>query len=167
MKDLLAIEGQLSRILSFFPRVDAKMAGLFAVNSALVTISALNVGPSDLERWYISVPAAMLLVLISASYYFLYKCNFPSLDGGGNSLIYFKTIQARTQASYVRDLENASDDEYRNDLVEQIWQNSYILYQKYNAISNAIKLTAAALLPFGIFLTATAVVNSRLPTLQN
>jgi hypothetical protein len=48
MKDLNVIEAQLTRVLSFFPRVDTKVAGLFTVNSAVLTISALNVQAGDL-----------------------------------------------------------------------------------------------------------------------
>lgn len=43
MKDIDVTEAQLSRVLSFFSRVDTKVGGLFTVNSAILAISAANV----------------------------------------------------------------------------------------------------------------------------
>ena len=97
MKDLTVIEAQLTRVLNFFPRVDTKVAGLFTVNSAVLTVSALNVQAGDLKQWYIAIPAVFLVLGLVGSYTFLYRCNFPDLEGGQGSLIYFAAIQDRTE----------------------------------------------------------------------
>ena len=79
MKDLDAIDAQLSRVLDFFPRVDTKASGLFAVDSAILTIAALNVKPADLQLWYVGGPVVLTIIGLLASYFYLYRCNFPDL----------------------------------------------------------------------------------------
>ena len=166
MKDLNVIEAQLTRVLSFFPRVDTKVAGLFAVNSAILTVSALNVEAGDLMRWYIAVPGAFLVLGLVASYAFLYKCNFPQLEGGQNSLVYFAAIKGRTESSYKTEFEAANEDAYRSDMLGQVWRNSHILADKYKAIAIAIRLTLATLVPFTVFLVMTAIEHTRLPVMN-
>lgn len=166
MKDLTRVEAQLDRILNFFPRVDTKVAGLFTVNSAILTVSALNVQAGDLKLWYISIPAAFLALGLIGSYTFLYQCNFPRLDGGQGSLTFFRTIQDRTESAFMAEYEAASDDAYRADLLGQIWQNSNILNYKYRAIAMAVRITLATLLPFTLFLMMSAIEHSRMPVFQ-
>jgi hypothetical protein len=166
MKDLAVIEAQLDRVLGFFPRVDTKAAGLFTVNSAILTISALNVEAGDLKQWYVAVPGAFMLILLVASYAFLYRCNFPQLEGGQGSVIYFAEIQKRTETTFVADYEGTSDADYRRDLLGQVWRNSHILCDKYQSVAWAIRLTLATLLPFAIFLVMTAIEHTRTPILK-
>jgi hypothetical protein len=163
MTDLDVIEAQLTRVLNFFPRVDTKAAGLFTVNSAILTIGSLNLSTGDLKLWYVTVPGVFALLLLAASYAYLYRCNFPDLKGGQGSLIYFGEIQRRTESTFIADYEAVSDDAYRRDMLGQVWRNSQILCQKYQALAWAIRATLAALLPFAVFLAATAMQHSQLP----
>jgi Family of unknown function (DUF5706) len=162
MRQLDVIEAQLTRVLSFFPRVDTKAAGLFTINSAILTISALNVQAGDLKQWYITVPGVFMVLGLAASYFYLYRCNFPQLEGGQGSIIYFAEIEKRTESNFISEYEGASEDNYRKDLLGQIWRNSQILCQKYVAVAKAIRLTLATLLPFAVFLIMTAVEHTRM-----
>lgn len=166
MKDLNVIEAQLTRVLSFFPRVDTKVAGLFTVNSAVLTISALNVQAGDLKQWYIAIPAVFLALGLIGSYTFLYRCNFPDLAGGQGSLVYFSEIQGRTETKFKDEFEAISEADYRSDMLGQVWRNSHILCAKYRAIAVAIRITLATLLPFAIFLVMTAIEHSRVPVFR-
>lgn len=157
------IEAQLARILGFFPRVDAKASGLFAVNSAIMTIGALNIEFGDLRYWYVSIPGAVTIALLVASFIFLYRANFPQLKGGEGSLIYFMEIRKRTEKKFIDEYLAVSEKDYQADLLGQVWRNSEILSQKYEDVAVATKLTLAALCPFLLFLVATAMQNSRVP----
>lgn len=165
MNDLAAIEAQLTRVLEFFPRVDTKVAGLFTIDAAILTVSALNVEAGDLRHWYIAVPGIFVVIGLVASLAFLYQCNFPQLDGGQGSLVYFGEIRKRTEANYLSEFEAVSEATYRRDLLGQVWRNSVILCDKYIAIARAIRCTLATLLPFSIFLIMTAIEHSRVPVL--
>lgn len=166
MKEIDVVEAQLNRVLGFFPRVDTKVVGLFTINSALLTISVLNVEAGDLKQWYIALPAIFLLIGLIASYVFVYRGNFPTLDGGQRSLIYFAEIQKRTEANFIAEYEAVSDEDYRADMLSQVWRNSQILNAKYESVAIATRLTLATLLPFSVFLLVTAVQHTRLPVVS-
>jgi hypothetical protein len=167
MKDLDVVDSQLARVLGFFPRVDTKVAGLFTVDSAILTIAALNVQAGDLRQWYVAVPGVLLLLGLLGSYAFLYRANFPQMGGGQGSLVYFAEIRKRTEGTYVAEFEAADADAYRTDMLGQVWRNSVILCEKYQAVSIAVRLTLATLLPFAVFLAMTAVEHSRFPVLKS
>lgn len=166
MKDVAIAEHQLDRVLSFFPRVDTKAAGLFAVNAAILTIAAINVQAGDLKLWYVAIPGALMLVGLVMSYTFLYRCNFPDLKGGQGSLIYFAEIQKRTESVFLKDFDGVTEEAYLHDLLGQIWRNSQILCQKYTAIAWAIRSSLLTLLPFATFLVLTAITHSRFPVVH-
>ncbi len=48
MKDIEAIQRQQDRVLSFFPRVETRINGLFGVNTLIMVIAALNLSSGDL-----------------------------------------------------------------------------------------------------------------------
>lgn len=163
MKDMETIERQLDRVLGFFPRVEARINALFGVNTVLLAVGALNVSAPDLKLWYVTVPAFFVVAGLLVSYIFLYRANFPDVKGGQGSLIYFAEIQSRTEPNYQSELAACSDEQFRKDLVGQVWRNSQILCAKYVAVRIAIIATTLALVPFFIFLAVTASIHVRLP----
>lgn len=166
MMDLSVIEAQLSRVLDFFPRVDARVNGLFAFNTALLIVAVLNLSVGDLARWYVGVPSVAFVISLLISFTFLYRVNFPDMRGGQGSLIYFAEVQNRTETQYIEDFETCSEDLYRRDMLGQIWRNSQILCHKFRAVKMAIIFTLVSM-PFFIWLlAATAILHSRLPLLK-
>jgi hypothetical protein len=166
MKDIDVIQRQLERVLAFFPRVEARINGLFGVNTLILVIAALNLSPGDLMLWYVTVPGALLIVGLVASYYHLYKANFPDDNGGEGSLIFFKQIQQRTEANFITEFLACDEDKFRNDLLGQIWRNACILCVKYTRVKRAIFATAISVAPLVVFLIATATVHGRIPLLK-
>lgn len=167
MKDLQVIASQLDRVLGFFPRVDTKAAGLFTVNSAMLTIAALNVRPDDLKLWYVGLPMALTIAGLIASYVFLYRSNFPNTGGGEGSLIHFVQVQKRTEANYLEEYLSADEERYRRDMLGQVWRNSQILCGKYNDVAKALRFTGVALIPFCILLSATSYLHAAVPLMKS
>lgn len=167
MKDLSTIETQLSRILGFFPRVETRIATVFAIDMALLVVSALNLGPGDLKLWYVTVPAVFTLLAVLLSSLFLYQANFPKVEGGEGSLTYFAAIRKRTEANYIREYLACDEEQYRLDLLGQVWRNSEILCDKYVKVKHATITTAVALVPFIIFVAATAIEHGRIPIFKS
>jgi hypothetical protein len=153
-------EKQLDRILSFFPRVDAKGSFLFALDTGLLALLALNLQPEDFRVWFLIVPAISVLLIVGTSLYFLYRCSFPWLKGGANSLIYFREIAKRTEAKFIDEFIAKTDNDHTRDLLGQVWRNSEILKMKYDAIKISFVLSALALIPWTIFLALAAVAHS-------
>jgi len=155
-----AAERQLDRVLSFFPRVEAKGSFLFALNTGLLALLALNLSFDDFRVWFLVIPAISVLLIISVSLYFLYRSSFPTLKGGTNSLIYFREIAKRTEARFIDDFVAQAEDAHTRDLLGQVWRNSEILKMKYDALKIAFVLSALALIPWVIFLALAAVAHS-------
>jgi hypothetical protein len=163
MKDIDTIQRQLDRVLAFFPRVEARITGLFGVNTLILAICALNVSAEDLKLWYVSVPGALFVAALGTSYIYLFKANFPDVRGGEGSLIYFGEIRKRTEVGYRDEVIACSDEKYRNDLIGQTWRNADILCSKYEGVKKAIIATTISLVPLFIFLAATATIHGRIP----
>lgn len=165
MKDLEVIERQLDRVLGFFPRVESRISGIFTFNSIILAISALNITAQDVKLWYVCVPAIAILAALLCSYFHLFHANFPDIKGGEGSLIFFAEIKKKTEANYRDDLVGCTEEKLRNDLIGQIWRNSQILCAKYEGVRSAIFWSGLAMIPFVLFLIATAVVHGRIPLL--
>ncbi len=153
-------EKLLNLVLGFFPRVDAKASFLFAIHSGLLGFLAINVRPEDFRTWFLVLPGAAAVLIITAGLWFVFHCNFPALKGGSDSLIYFREIARRTEATFIHEFTSRNDEDHARDLLGQVWRNSEILTAKYDAIKIAFILTGVALLPWTIFLALAAVVHS-------
>lgn len=161
-----AVEGQLDRILAFFPRVESKATFLFAFNGAVMALMAINVGRGDFFIWYIALPGLIAAILVSLSVYFVYRCIFPDLYGGSSSLFYFREIAKRTEAGFIEEFENQEPDKLKRDLLGQVWRNSEILEAKFDAIKIAFVLSAIGIIPAAIYLAAVALTHSAGLTLR-
>ncbi len=167
MKDIDVIQRQLDRVVGFFPRVEARINGLFGVNTLILVIAAINLSAGDLRNWYVATPVALLAAGLLASYYNLFHANFPDDNGGEESLIFFRRIQERTEADYVAEFLDCSEEKFRNDLLGQVWRNACILCVKYTRVKRAIVATAVSIVPFSVFLVTTATIHNRIPILAN
>lgn len=165
MREIATIEAQLDRILGFFPRVEARINGLFGVNTLILAVGALNISVVDLKLWYVTIPGTVAILALTMSYVFLFRANFPDVRGGAGSLIFFAEIQKRTETGYLDEVLACSEDGLRKDMIGQIWRNSQILCDKYINVKKAIISTTVALVPFFIFLATTASLHVRIPIL--
>lgn len=151
---------QLTLILSFFPRVDAKASALLAINTAMLAVLASNAPPVSTMSVSSCVLAGITLAMIATSLWFLYRVAFPALDGGHESLIYFREIARRTESNFI-DAFSAQEEIPRiKDLLGQAWRNSRILTAKFDALKRAFILLALAILPWA---TAVALFSSQHP----
>lgn len=140
-------------ILSFFSRVDAKASALLAINTGMLAILASNAPPIATMSRLSYVLAGTSAVMVAASLWFLYRVAFPALDGGLDSLIYFREIAKRTESSFI-DAFKAQDEVLRvNDLLGQVWRNSCILAAKFDALKRAFILMALAIIPWAVAVT--------------
>ena len=146
---------QLNRVLGFFPRVDGKASGLFAINSTMLGVLAARFDPTDLAEWYTSLSAALTVAALIYSFAQLYLCAYPQLKGGGGSYVYFQSIAARTESNFVDDFVKLDEKEWLRDLTAQIWRNSEILSAKYAALKHAFITTLIALIPWALAISFT------------
>jgi hypothetical protein len=138
---------QLTLILSFFSRVDAKASALLAINTAMLGVLASKAPALATLSTFIYGLAGSTLALITVSLWFLYRVAFPALDGGQQSLIYFREVAKRTETAFV-DAFSQQDAGLRvKDLLGQVWRNSCILTAKFDALKRAFIFMALAIIP--------------------
>jgi hypothetical protein len=151
---------QLTLILSFFSRVDAKASALLAIDTGMLAVLATNAPPIAAITPLSGVLAGVTVAVLAASLWFLYRVAFPALDGGHESLIYFREIAKRTESNFI-DAFSAQEEVPRvKDLLGQVWRNSCILTQKFDALKRAFILMALAIIPWAI---AVALFSSQHP----
>jgi hypothetical protein len=153
-------ERQLDRVLGFFSRVDAKGSFLFALDTSLLALLAVNVSPDDFKECFLVVLAVFVVLLLAVSLYFTYRSAFPVLKGGHGSLIYFREIAKRTEANFIDEFIAQKDDAHVRDLLGQVWRNAEILTIKFDAMKIAFGLTAFALIPLTVFIALAAVAHA-------
>ena len=157
---------QLDRVLGFFARVESKASFIFALDTGMLALAALNLSSTDLGYWYVDVLAALTLASIVGSLLFLYRCSFPQLKGGTNSLIYFREIAKLTEADFIEKFRSRSEDSHTRDMLGQVWRNAEILKIKFDCLKVAFILTAVALIPWVGLLVSVSILHSHLPLIK-
>jgi hypothetical protein len=150
---------QFNRILGFFPRVDAKASVVLAVDTGMLALLASN-APALRQLEGYMIFAAIPVILIGVSLYYLYLGAFPRLEGGVESLIYFREIAKRTENKFIEEFRSQTEENYVKDLLGQVWRNSEILKQKYDHLKTAFALLAWAIIPWAISLAMFVEKNS-------
>jgi hypothetical protein len=144
---------QLTLILSFFPRVDSKASALLAINTGMLAVLASNAPPLAAMSAFSYFLAGITVAMIAGSLWFLYRAAFPTLDGGHQSLIYFREIARRTESDFI-DVFTGQEESVRiKDLLGQVWRNSCILASKFDSLKWAFILMALAIIPWLIAVT--------------
>jgi hypothetical protein len=140
-----AANNHLTRILGFFPRVDAKASVVLAVNTGMLAFFTTHVPPLGVLEWWHLVLASLTIVLLGISLWFLYKGAFPNVKGGKGSLVYFREIAERTEAKFIDEFTKQSAVDHTRDLLAQVWRNSEILKEKFDSLKWAFIFLAFAI----------------------
>ncbi len=153
---------QLGTILSFFPRVDAKLSTVLAIDTGM--LAALSASVPSLQKlsvWMAITPFATT-ALLAASYVYLYRGGFPNVKGGHASVVYFKEIARRTEAKFIEEYSRHTPDSLRADVLGQVWRNSEILTEKFRCLKLAFIFMAVGTIPWIISLAIFAIARSNL-----
>lgn len=140
--------GQLNIVLSFFPRVDAKLSVVLAIDTAMSGYLAAHVPNFFSLKWWEMIAPAIAMALIARSYWYLYKGAFPNLKGGTSSLVYFAEIAKRTESNFIKEFLAQQDSDYAEELLGQVWRNSEILSEKFDYLKWAFICMAWSIVPW-------------------
>jgi hypothetical protein len=139
---------QLTLVLNFFARIESKLSVVLAIDTGMLAVLTTDAPPLKALSGPMIATAALAILLLAASIFFLYKGAFPSLKGGHASLVYFSEIAARTEHQFIEQFKNQSHEQYINDLLGQVWRNSEILTAKFGALKTGFTLLAIAIVPW-------------------
>lgn len=160
--NLEVAERQLDRVQSFFPRIDSRVAALFAISSAQVAVAAVNTTYDELLLWWVAAPAVIFLVSTIVCQLNLYWCTYPSLNGGERSLVYFNEIAKLKEDNYIEGYLAVSEDALARDFAAQIWRNSQIVADKYRYLKSATQAAIFSVIPWTLLLAASTMDNGRI-----
>lgn len=138
---------QLELVLSFFPRVETALSVVLGVDLAMLAFLASN-PPALSGPAFPVVLAAIAVSLLGGGLRFVYLGYFPQLEGGGASLVYFRTIAERTEPNFRDQWRSTSADTLVNDVLGQVWRNSEILATKYKYLRFAFIALSVAVVPW-------------------
>jgi hypothetical protein len=148
---------QLATILSFFPRVDAKLSTVLAVDTAMMATLSASVPVLQKVSWWMGIAPVVATGMIVVSYIFLYRGGFPNLKGGHSSVVYFKDIAKRNESHFIGEYERLTLEGLRKDVLAQVWRNSEILSHKFHSLRLAFVWMAMAAIPWSISLAVFAM----------
>jgi Family of unknown function (DUF5706) len=141
---------QLSLVLGFFPRVDAKASVVLAINTGMLAVLSSHAAPLSSMTIGAIIATSLSILMFAGSFWFLYKIAFPALRGGQQSLVYFREIANRTEARFIDEFIAQDENARLKDLLGQVWRNSEILKMKFDALRWAFVLMALAIVPWVI-----------------
>jgi hypothetical protein len=152
--NLESATNQLDLILSFFPRVDAKLSVVLGIDLGMLSI-LLTKAPSNFDQvtdrdWIgLSLFAAAMML----SLFFLYFGSFPHLNGGTSSLVYFREIAKKKKTEdYARAFNALTEQSLTDDLLSQVWCNAVILDKKFSRLKCAYIATVLGIGPWAFCL---------------
>lgn len=151
---------QLNLILSFFPRVDAKLSTVLALDTGMLAALSASLPAFGKMAVWMGVAPALSSGLLIASYVYLYRGGFPNVKGGHSSAIYFKEIAKRTEATFIAEYCRHTSESLRQDVLGQVWRNSEILTEKFRCLKIAFICMAIGTLPWALSLAVFALVRA-------
>ena len=158
---IAAARDQLNRTLGFFARVDGKASVILAIDTSMLALLATRSAPYSNLGW-VWLPISIALLGLAINLWNVYKEGFPSLDGGEESLLYFREIAKKSEVNYVGAWTDLSDERYVKDLLGQIWRNSVILRKKFDHVRFALIALGLAIPAWAV---ALALLSLKRPTL--
>ncbi|PII21016.1 hypothetical protein CR919_02975 [Stenotrophomonas sp. LMG 10879] len=149
----------LQVVLGIFPRVDAMLAVVLGVDTAMSGVFfAKWPEPEKAGPWLVIL--TVVFALFSAlSYLAIYRAAFPNLDSVGRSTVFFGDVANMTQAEYENALLDVSDRELARQIAHQAWRNSSILTVKFKYLRRAFGWLIASVAPWVLGLLTMSIAN--------
>jgi hypothetical protein len=134
---------------------------VLAINTGMLAAMAAKILSTEIFSTWLGI-APLAIILIATSYWFLYREGFPNLEGGENSLIYFKEIAKRTEPKFVAEYQGQPEEALIKDVLSQAWRNSAILDEKFRCLRIAFVNMVLAVVPWAISVAAFSVSGAHM-----
>lgn len=152
---------QFERTAAFMGRIDSRVPVILGAELGMAAVLALNLPkPAVVFAWYSAIPLVCYLTLACACFWQLYRCTYPTLDGGHNSLIYFREVAKLTESDFIAKFSAQSQADHNRDLLQQVWKVSEIANAKYNDLKIAMQCLGVSIV-FWIAVLAVFVAENR------
>ena len=153
---LAAAQSQLNLVLGFFGRVDTKLSVVLGINLALLGVLFTKILSTEKISILSLVAAGVFVILVTLSFVQLYRGSFPTLEGGHASIVFFREIQKKSEAEFIRAYRETTAEALAEDYLGQAWRNSKILTMKFDRLKSSYVLMAWAILPWAFTIISLA-----------
>jgi hypothetical protein len=141
-------ESNLSRLLDWVGRIDAKSSVVLGINTAMLGLLAGLAPPPHLwTAWTIALAAITALFPI-ASLSCVYVVNYPQTKGPAKSLNFFGGIAKRSFREYNDEFMKLSASDHLSDVLEQCHRNAEIVNRKFSALKLAYRALLIGVIPW-------------------
>ncbi|MGM1051828.1 MAG: Pycsar system effector family protein [Pseudomonadota bacterium] len=130
----------LSLQLDWIRNADAKVSPIFAIDVAMLGVSAALA--KTITSWTIwaAVAGAISSLLLLSSILMLAFVSFPRIEGPKGSNIFFGGIAQQDLTKFADNLANSTDEDSQRDFANQIHRNAEIASSKYSFLKLAFIL---------------------------
>jgi hypothetical protein len=145
-------ECNLSRLLDWIGRVDAKSSVVLGVNTAMLGVLAGVAPAPHLWTLYTVIAALLGAVCPIIGLCFVYVVNYPQTKGSSTSLNFFGGISKRTFREYETAFMSGSAADHLRDVLEQCHRNAEIVNRKFSALKWAYRWLLVGIIPWMVCL---------------
>jgi hypothetical protein len=139
---------QLNLVLGFFSRIDTKLSVVLGINLGMLALLATRMPALKDLTPLAAASGIAFAIALCFSFRHLWIGSFPHLEGGTNSLVYFRSIAQMKESEFRIAYGSLSSDELANDLLNQCWRNSKILTCKFHSLRYSYIATLCAVIPW-------------------
>jgi Family of unknown function (DUF5706) len=151
---LEVLERQFDRTQFLFTRVDAKVNAVLAIASGQIAVASVAVSGGDWKNLALLIPAGLFLVSTAFTMINLYRCTFPEVKNGGESLVYFAQASRLSREAYLKSVLSCSEQEWKKDIAIQTWKTADIARRKFRYLKHATIFAMVSLIPWTWLLIA-------------
>src|SRR5438552_1689485 len=132
-----AAEKNLSRLLDWVAKLDAKSSIVLGLNTAMLGVLA-TISPES-SKWTIAMAltTAAALTALGLTFVFVYLAMYPQTKGPTKSLLFFGSIARYSFNEYQKEFRQMSAVDYLNDVLEQTHRNAEIVSSKFRHLKRA------------------------------
>lgn len=143
-------EKNLDRQLDWISRYDTRIAFIAGVSIAM--LGAL-VATKNISFLLCDINLELAVLLLATSLVAVFLSQYPLTRSPNSSLLFFGTISTLTSSEFTERFKKLSEDDYLDDVLNQVHANSKILNRKFFCLKAALLLIFIAL-PFWLITMA-------------
>jgi len=138
----------LERNLGWITAADAKVSVVTTINLAMLGGLAAAYSQASAKTCWVylfsSLSAAFVIISLACAAISV----LPRLDGPKHSLLFFGRIAEMGLNEYQQSFKQSPDEDFLDDLTEQIHRNAEIAKEKHRWVKNAMALSFLSVIPW-------------------
>lgn len=144
------LEASLERQLNWIAATESRIALIVPLATALFGSVAIKYTCIQTSDFWIQFASWSTLALLATVMVTAAVAIFPRTKGPAHSLIFFGGISQQSAQEFHDAVTESTEDQYRNDLIEQVHINANIASIKFRWIRRSMALLLASFVPWAL-----------------